>query len=69
MGAYNTFACSYDLVNWTDWQGEPLVKPTCELDNLHAHKTWFVRDGGKNYHFYCACNKEGERFICVAISE
>ena len=69
MGAYNTFACSYDLVNWTDWQGEPLVKPTCELDNLHAHKTWFVRASGKNYHFYCACNKEGERFICVAISE
>lgn len=25
--AYNTFACSYDLVNWYEWQGDDLVIP------------------------------------------
>ena len=29
-GAFNRFACSYDLVNWTDWQGENLLN----LQNL-----------------------------------
>ncbi len=68
-GAYNTFACSYDLVNWTDWQGEPLVKPDSELDDIHAHKTWFVRHNGKNYHFYDAVNTKGERFIAVRLED
>lgn len=66
--AFNTFACSYDLVHWTDWEGEPLVQSDCEMDNEHAHKTWFVHEGGKNYHFYCAVNHQGERFIAVAES-
>ena len=26
--AYNTFACSYDLVTWDDWQGKDLIYPT-----------------------------------------
>jgi predicted GH43/DUF377 family glycosyl hydrolase len=25
--AFNRFACSYDLVNWTDWEGEDLIAP------------------------------------------
>jgi len=25
--AFNRFACSYDLVNWTEWEGEDLIKP------------------------------------------
>lgn len=67
--AYNTFACSYDLVNWTDWEGEPLVKSDSPMDDEHAHKTWFIRDNGKNYHFYCAVNGRGERFIAVKVSK
>ena len=67
-GAFNTFACSYDLVHWTPWDGEPLVAPTEAWDNVHAHKPWFIRHGGVNYHFYCAVNDQGERFIAVAHS-
>ena len=66
--AYNTFACSRDLVNWKIWDGEPLVSSEYEWEDEHAHKTWFVRYQGKNYHFYCACNQKGERFIALATS-
>ena len=68
-GAYNTFAASRDLVNWSIWQGEPLVKPEFEWENVHAHKTWFVRKEGINYHFYCAVDDKKERFIALAVSE
>lgn len=68
-GAYNTFAASRDLAHWTVWDGEPLVKPEEDFENEHAHKTWFVRHNGKNYHYYCAVNKQGERFIALAVSE
>ena len=68
-GAYNTFACSRDLVHWRVWQGDPLITPTEPWENVHAHKTWFVRHGSVNYHFYCAVNTEGERFIAVATSK
>ena len=26
-GAFDTFACSYDLKNWTKWEGEPIQGP------------------------------------------
>ena len=68
-GAYNTFACSRDLVNWKVWDGTPLVEPTEPWDDIHAHKSWFVRHNGVNYHFYCAVNSNDERFIAVATSE
>ena len=63
---YNTFACSYDLVNWTKWHGEPLITSTEEWENVHAHKPWLVTDGDKVYHYYCAMNDKGERFIALA---
>ncbi len=66
--AYNTFAASRDLVNWTVWDGEPLVKSEYEWENKHAHKSWFLRHEGKNYHFYCAVNDKHERFIALATS-
>lgn len=69
QGAFDTFACSRDLVNWTVWKGEPLVKPAEEWENVHAHKPWFVRFGEVNYHFYCAVNSKNERFIAVASSK
>ncbi len=68
-GAYNTFACSYDLVNWTVWDGEPLVKIEEEWENVYAHKNWVVKENGVVYHFYCAVNDKGERFIALATSE
>lgn len=68
-GAYDSFACSRDLVHWTVWDGAPLVEPTEPWDNVHAHKPCFVRYQGVNYHFYCAVNDQNERFIAVATSE
>ena len=68
-GAFNTFACSYDLVNWTLWDGQPLIEPDEPWDNVHAHKPWFVRYNGVNYHFYCAVNDREERFIALAHSD
>ena len=68
-GAYDTFACSRDLVNWRVWDGEPLIAPVEEWENVHAHKPWFLRHNGVNYHFYCAVNKNNERYIAVATSE
>ena len=67
--AFNTFACSYDLVNWTKWQGEPLIKAEEEWENVYAHKPWVVVENGIVYHYYCACNSKGERFIALATSE
>lgn len=66
--AYNTFACSRDLMNWNIWDGEPLIKSEYEWEKYNAHKTWFVRYGGVNYHFYCAC-ADNERFIALAVSD
>ncbi len=68
-GAYNTFACSRDLIHWNVWDGAPLVEAGADFDNIHAHKPWFVRHNGKNYHYYCAVNDQNERFIAVATSE
>jgi len=68
-GAYNTFACSRDLIHWTLWDGEPLIYPTEPWENVHAHKPWFIRHNGVNYHYYCAVNENNERFIAVATSE
>lgn len=67
--AYDTFACSRDLKNWTVWEGEPLIKSEFPYENVHAHKPWFIRHNGKNYHFYCAVNDQNERFIALATSE
>ncbi len=67
--AYDTFACSRDLKNWTVWDGEPLIKSEYPYENVHAHKPWFIRHNGKNYHFYCAVNNQDERFIALATSE
>ncbi len=66
--AFNTFAASRDLVHWNIWKGKPLVESEFPWEDVHAHKTWFVRHEGKNYHFYCACNRQGERFIALATS-
>ena len=66
--AYNTFAASYDLVNWTDWTGPDLIIPTKPYDDMFAHKSCVVQHEGIVYHFYCAVNKSGQRGIALATS-
>ena len=68
-GAYNTFACSYNLTDWTVWEGEPLVKSELEWENVHAHKSYVIKDKDVVYHFYCAVNDKNERFIALATSK
>jgi len=67
-GAFNRFACSYDLVNWTDWKGANLIEPSTPYDELFAHKSFVVKHKGVVYHFYCAVNKKDQRGIAVATS-
>lgn len=67
-GAFNRFACSYDLVNWTDWKGANLVEPSEHYDDQFAHKSCVVKWNGVVYHFYCAVNKKDQRGIAVATS-
>lgn len=67
-GAYNHFACSYDLLNWTDWNGPHLIEPSEEYDSMYAHKSCVVKWDGVVYHFYCAVNGKYQRSIAVATS-
>ncbi len=67
-GAFDRFACSYDLVNWTDWTGDDLVSPSEPYDEQYAHKPFVIKDKGIVYHFYCAVDKKENRGIAVATS-
>ena len=67
-GAFERFACSYDLVNWTDWQGEDLISPSADYDKKYAHKPWVIKWDGIVYHFYNAVGSEG-RVIALATSK
>lgn len=66
-GAFERFACSYDLVNWTDWNGDDLISPSEDYDNEYAHKPWVIKWNGTVYHFYNAVGSEG-RVIALATS-
>jgi predicted GH43/DUF377 family glycosyl hydrolase len=66
--AFDTFACSYDLVHWTKWAGEHLVAPSGPWDEKYAHKPWVVKHNGIVYHFYCAVGNQG-RAIALATSK
>lgn len=66
--AFDTFACSYDLVHWTKWTGPDLVAPTEPFDETYAHKPWLVKHEGVVYHFYCAVGDQG-RVIALATSK
>lgn len=67
-GAFERFACSYDLMNWTEWTGEDLVASSEDYDIKYAHKPWVVKWNGTVYHFYNAVGKEG-RVIALATSK
>lgn len=68
-GAFNRFAASKDLVNWTDWNGENLIQSSEKYDELYAHKSFVLKYKGVVYHFYCAVNKKDQRGIAVATSK
>jgi len=68
-GAFNRFACSYDLVHWTDWTGDNLIQPSESFDEKYAHKSFVVKHNGIVYHFYCAVNNKNQRGIAVATSK
>ncbi|MCJ7545093.1 MAG: glycosylase [Phycisphaerae bacterium] len=65
--AFDTFACSYDLVHWTTWDGPHLIAPSEPWDATFAHKPWVVKHDGVVYHFYCAVGDQG-RQIALATS-
>ena len=65
--AFDTFACSYDLVHWTKWEGQNLIEPSEPYDKTYAHKPWVLKWNGVVYHFYCAVGSEG-RVIALATS-
>jgi predicted GH43/DUF377 family glycosyl hydrolase len=69
-GAFDTFAVSRNLTNWTKWEGEHLVQPSEPFDTPFAHKPWLIKHDGVVYHFYCAVGgKEQHRAIAVATSK
>ena len=65
---FNRFACSYNLVNWTDWNGDDLIKSSESYDEKYAHKPFVVKWKGVVYHFYCAVDNKDNRGIAVATS-
>jgi predicted GH43/DUF377 family glycosyl hydrolase len=65
--AFDTFAASYDLVNWTCWDGPTLIEPSEPWDQQFAHKPWLIKHNGVVYHFYCAVGSKG-RAIALATS-
>ena len=67
-GAFDTFACSADLVHWTKWTGPHLVRPSEPWDRTFAHKPWVIKHDGVVYHFYCAVGDQG-RVIALATSK
>ncbi len=66
--ATERFACSYDLMNWTDWRGEDLIKPSESYDKQYAHKPFVIKWKGNVYHFYNAVGEKG-RVIALATSK
>lgn len=67
-GAFDRFACSYDLQHWTEWKGPNLVEPTESFDKQFAHKPWMIKWNGVVYHFYNAVGEKG-RVIALATSK
>lgn len=65
--AFDTFACSEDLVHWTKWDGPHLIEPSEPWDATFAHKPWVVKHNGVVYHFYCTVGDQG-RQIALATS-
>jgi len=66
--AFNRFACSYDLINWTDWNGADLIRSSIDIDKKYAHKSFVLKHDGVVYHFYYAVDEKDNRGIALATS-
>ena len=66
--AFDTFACSHDLIHWTKWEGPHLTEPSEPWDHKFAHKPWVLKHDGVVYHFYGAVGNEN-RVIGLATSK
>lgn len=66
---YNSFAASYDLLNWTEWDGPKLIEPGESYDNQFAHKSFVMKVDDMVYHFYNAVDTLGNRGIALATSK
>lgn len=66
---YNSFAASYDLLHWTEWDGPKLIEPGESYDNQFAHKSFVINVDGVVYHFYNAVDTLGNRGIALATSK
>ncbi len=66
--AFDTFACSKDLVHWTQWTGPDLIAPSKPWDKQYAHKPWVILHDGVVYHYYCAVGDQG-RVLALATSK
>lgn len=67
-GAFDTFAVSRDLINWTKWEGPHLVEPSEPWDAQYAHKPWVLKHNGVVYHFYCAVDKAKPESRSIALA-
>ena len=67
-GAFERFACSFDLANWTEWKGDDLIAPSEDFDSTYAHKPWVIKWNDVVYHFYNAVGSKG-RVIALATSK
>lgn len=66
---YETWmAYSDDLLHWTDWTGDVLVRPSEQYDARYAHKSCVLKHNGVVYHFYCAVDNNRKRTIALATS-
>jgi predicted GH43/DUF377 family glycosyl hydrolase len=67
-GRFDSFACSYDLVNWTRWQGPKLTSSTKPWEFNQATKPWVIKHNGVVHHFYNAQSNTGAQSIGLATS-
>lgn len=68
-GIFDSFACSYDLLNWTKWEGQALVSSTEPYEYNEAHKPWVIEHEGVVYHYYSAIDQQGRWSIALATSK
>ncbi len=67
-GAFDTFAASKDLVHWTKWTGEDLIRPSEPYDARFAHKPWLIKHAGVVYHFYTAVSDTQDEHRAIALA-
>jgi hypothetical protein len=67
-GRFDSFACSYDLVNWTPWRGQKLTSSAQPWEFIQSAKPWVIKHDGVVYHFYNAQSLGGAQSIGLATS-